>query len=548
MRSIIFSKEIMKIIKPITIPKTGGFSRASTAYYTNAANLLVSAAVDEPRFNYNSANMKAGPVVLLEAAGTNICQYSNTFSNTEWIKLAATITQGFLAPDASTNAWRLKANAGVGNAKGVVQIGSTTPPDGSLTTYTSSVYVKAGTANWVEVIVHGAEDGAYFDVFNGVVGKVFPGVTATIQAAPNGYYRCSITTTLLAPDLYFWPGIMVHTADNQGIWTSVGTEYVDIWGFQLEISPKVTSYIPTVSTTPVTRAADVRTSSLLSSVPENDFPLYNAATTYAVGAKVLDLATHKIYSSVVASNVGKPLTDTAYWLDNGYDNRWRMFDSSISSQTTGTSPITIGVVPASRFDSIVGLNVSASSITLNVVDPTAGLVYSKVIQMVNYVGINNWYDYFYKPMLRMTDFVIEDIPPVFSNSTISMSFYSTSTPAIGTLIIGLSKTLGVSEWGAKLGIVDYSVKTVDTFGGYTIVPRNFSKRADFSIQVPTDQVDDVFTTLAAYRSTPIIYMGSNTGAKQQFNSAILYGYYKDFSISIAYSGYSVCTMQIEGLT
>lgn len=538
----------MKIIKPTTIPTTGSFSRASTAYYTNSSNVLTLAAVNEPRFNYNSASISSGPTLLLEAAGTNICQYSNTFSDAQWVKAASSITQGFLAPDASTNAWRLKANAVTGNAKGVVQLGTTVPPDGSLTTYTSSVYVKAGTANWVEVIVHGAEDGAYFDVLNGVVGKVFPGVTATIEAAPKGYYRCSITTTLLAPDLYFFPGVVVHTADNQGIWTSAGTEYVDIWGFQLEISPKLTSYIPTVNTTPVTRAADVRTSMLLSNVPENDFPVWSSTTTYAVGDKVLDLTTHKIFSSSVASNTNHPPPDINYWVDNGYDNRWRMFDQSVSSQTSVNGSLTINVVPMSRFDSIVGLNADASSVTVKVIDPTAGLVFSRNMMMVNYAGINNWYAYFFTPMTRITDFVIDDIPPVYSNASITVSFNSTSATKIGTLIIGLSKTLGISEWGTKLGIVDYSVKTVDAFGGYTIVPRNFSKRADLSVQVPTDQVDDVFTTLASYRSVPIIYMGSNTGAKQQFNSAILYGYYKDFSISIAYSAYSVCTMQIEGLT
>lgn len=548
MRSIIFTKkEAMKIIKPIVIPTTGAYSRASVAYYTNSNNILTLAAVNEPRFSYKSSNMSQGAALLVENASTNLCGYSNSLNESSvWIKLSCSTTQGFLAPDNTNSAWKVTANSSTGEFKGALNFIVDNPPAGIPTTYTNSVYLKAGNINWVELNTHGGNDGAFFNIATGTIGKVFPGVTAKIEAAPNGFWRCSVTRTLT--DEYVSIVALLHTADEQGSWTSTGTEFIYAWGHQTEISPNMTSYIAAPTASAATRAADIRTSSLISNVSENDFPLYSTATTYAVGDKVLDLTSHKVYSSVAAGNLNKPLTDTAFWLDNGFDNRWRMFDKSVNSQTTKTGQIAVGILPAGRFDSIVGLNISAASVMINVDDPVSGIVYNRLIQMTSYSGIQDWYAYFYEPVIRLTDFVVEDIPPVYSNSAVTVAFESSGTTAVGTLIIGLSKTLGISEWGTKVGMVDYSVKTIDSFGNYTIVPRNFSKRADFSIQVPTSQVDDVYSTLVSYRSIPIIYLGSNTGAKQQFNSAIIYGFYKDFSISISYPAYSVCTAQIEGLT
>jgi len=96
---------------------------------------------------------------------------------------------------------------------------------------------------------------------------------------------------------------------------------------------------------------------------------------------------------------------------------------------------------------------------------------------------------------------------------------------------------------AKVGIQDYSIKQRDTFGNYTILQRAFNKKADFTVYIENSAVDSVVNLLSDYRATPTVYVGSSS-----FGSTIIYGFYKDFSVDIAYPTKSVCTISLEGLT
>lgn len=315
---------------------------------------------------------------------------------------------------------------------------------------------------------------------------------------------------------------------------------------QLETGTRATSYIATTVSS-VTRSADVSTLMLVTNVPENDYAVWNAGTTYGVGDRILDLTAHKIYESSVAGNLNHAPPNTSYWIDAGASNRWRMFDQSVTSQTSQATNIIVAITPSARIDSIIGLNVQATTATINVVDPTDGLVYNKKIALTSYSGITDWYAYFYEPIVNLADFIASDLLVSYPSATVTVCL-SSDTASIGALVVGLSKELGLTEAGARTGIVDYSVKTKDSFGNYFITPRAFSKRADFTIKVNTSSVDDIQNLLASYRTVPIVYIGSNTSASQQYASTIIYGYYKDFSIDVTYPPLSTLSIQVEGLT
>ena len=53
----------------------------------------------------------------------------------------------------------------------------------------------------------------------------------------------------------------------------------------------------------------------------------------------------------------------------------------------------------------------------------------------------------------------------------------------------------------------------------------------------------VEAVVAALRATPVLWIGS-----ESFESLTVYGFYKEFSIDIAYPTVSYCSLTIEGLT
>jgi hypothetical protein len=112
------------------------------------------------------------------------------------------------------------------------------------------------------------------------------------------------------------------------------------------------------------------------------------------------------------------------------------------------------------------------------------------------------------------------------------------------MVVGLYADLGVTLYNPTVGIIDYSRKNVDIFGNYDILQRTFSKRMNVTALVQKAAVDQVARTLAQYRSTLLVWVG----AGNLYTSMIIYGFYKDWEISIDNFTYSNLSLQVEGVT
>jgi hypothetical protein len=230
------------------------FSRASTATYVGANGLIKTAAINEPRFDHNpSTGESLG--LLIEEARTNLQTYSEQFDNAAWTKSNTTITaNAATAPDGSSTADRLLETAVTGTfyAQGA---GPTTPG-----TYTATVYAKGDGSGRLLNLTFGQSGGyrqAYFNLSTGVASNVDGSLTASIQALPNNWYRCSITGTSSSSSTLFI--FSAATAGDNSVYANragSASAGLYIWGAQLEAASFPTSYIPTVAAT-VTRSADV---------------------------------------------------------------------------------------------------------------------------------------------------------------------------------------------------------------------------------------------------------------------------------------------------
>jgi hypothetical protein len=284
----------------------------------------------------------------------------------------------------------------------------------------------------------------------------------------------------------------------------------------------------------------------VTNVLENDYAAYAGGTTYALGDRVIVVGTdiHDVYESLQASNTGHtPATSPTWWLRISSTNRWKMFDGSVNSQTTRADSIAVTIIASGRIDSVVLLNISAATVRVKMTDAVDGIVYDETQSMISDGGIIDWYAYFFEPVERKADAVFTGLPP-YSNATIEITLTDTgSTVSCGECVLGLSKNIGGTQYGGSVGIQDYSTKTVDDFGNYSVVERAFSSRGSFTIWVDSTYVDSLKTLLAGYRATPVVYIGSDG-----YTSTVAYGFYKDFSIEIAYETASLCSIEIEGLT
>lgn len=294
------------------------------------------------------------------------------------------------------------------------------------------------------------------------------------------------------------------------------------------------------------RPKSVTDSTLTSSnVTEADYPVWNAATAYSVGQFVIrTTGVHKIFRRLVAGTTATPPeNDTTNWQDYGATNRWKMFDAVVGSQTTNANTIVVEVTPGAVTNAVALLNCVAQSVRVRMIDAVEGVVYDQTVQMLDNSLVTDWWHYFFEPIIQRQDVVFLDMP-AYGTAKIEITVTNTGdTAACGVAVLGMLQTIGTTTTGASVGIKDYSRKETDAFGNYIIVPRAFSKRGNFNVKVERDATDGVQRTLADLRTTPVVYIGSD-----EFESTIVYGYYRDFDVVISSWPLSDCNIEIEGLT
>jgi hypothetical protein len=242
-----------------------------------------------------------------------------------------------------------------------------------------------------------------------------------------------------------------------------------------------------------------------SSVAEDDYPEWSTGATYATGTRVIKAATHRVYESAANANVGNdPAGVSGKWLDVGPTNRWAMFDQALGSVTSAADTIT------------VALDVTGAAVRVQAdgYDRTANVAAGAITFL--------------------------DLPLVTGRVTVTIA--GTGQVSVGTLLVGRSRSLGITEASPTSGITDYSRKVVDDFGDVTVVQRAWSKRMAAKALIRTDAVDVVANRLAAVRARPSLWIG-----QAGLDSLTVYGFFKDFSIEVGVN-VSKLSLTIEGLS
>lgn len=268
-----------------------------------------------------------------------------------------------------------------------------------------------------------------------------------------------------------------------------------------------------------------------SSVAETEHAEWSATTTYGVGARVIKAAAHRVYENARFNNVGRdPATASAAdWIDLGSTNRWAMFDQAVGSATTAAGGITVTLAPLAPADALAVLDLSAETVRVQVALGGTSL-YDRT-QSTSTAGV------------RRTSLLFLDLPArEGARFTVTASSGSSAPVAVGTLIVGGVLELGTTEASPSIGISDFSRRVTDDFGVTTVVPRSWAKTMTLRTKVDTGDVDEVQRRVAAMRAVPALWIG-----EEGYDSLIVYGFFRSFSIDLALPRISYCSFGIEGL-
>jgi hypothetical protein len=252
-----------------------------------------------------------------------------------------------------------------------------------------------------------------------------------------------------------------------------------------------------------------------SNVTEADYPAWSAGVTYVVGARVIKVATHRIYESAADDNLGNDPAASPLWFDIGPTNRWAMFDQALGTATSRASSIVVVLAPGT-VDAVALIDVVASNVRVQA--PGYDVTHGASSGSVNFF----------------------DLPGTGGDITVTIT--GSGTVSVGTLLIGTLAGLGLTGESATAGITDFSRKEVDDFGGATVVQRAWAKRMSARSLIRTEKIDIVANRVASLRATPALWIGDDGTQSLQ-----IYGFFKDFSIEVG-EIVSVLSLSIEGLS
>lgn len=293
-----------------------------------------------------------------------------------------------------------------------------------------------------------------------------------------------------------------------------------------------------------------------SNVPETDEDEWSVIVGYVVDDLVMVLDTHTIYKCQ-AANTGKyppdhladgdpdadpEVPDT--WAVVSATNRWKMWDNRSKSSTVQADSIIAEVTPGELFNTMAVINLVGVSANVTVTDPVAGEVYNHDVDLIDLSGINDFYDWAFNPLERISDFVLDDLP-AYALATAKLTVLNTgSTAQVGESVVGRKRILGTTEHGTSIGIQNYSRKEVDEeTGDATIESRPYAKTVNYVSLVLTSRVSYVQRILAANIDVPAIYFGDKS-----CTATIVFGFFKSFNIVLTDGEYSNCTLTTEELS
>jgi hypothetical protein len=287
---------------------------------------------------------------------------------------------------------------------------------------------------------------------------------------------------------------------------------------------------------------------LSSTVPENDYAEWSSGTTYSIGNRVIVVSVHKVYESLINSNIGNdPTTDNGTkWLDLGATNRWKAFDKKIGDPVTQiTSAEYVLNDPNSSITAVALFGLQGISANVTVTDNIDGEVYNETIGLLDNKNIIDWYTYFFEEQTQLQEALFLNIPPyVGSDVQITVTNTTGQDVKIGQIVSGFFSEIGLTTYGTSVSIEDFSRKETDAFGNFIVVERAFAQLVDYNVSYPTQNTRKIQSTLAQYRATPIVYIGSEDTSY----GTVVYGFYRRFDLTLETPSLSLGAIEVEGLT
>ena len=294
---------------------------------------------------------------------------------------------------------------------------------------------------------------------------------------------------------------------------------------------------------PITITPAMLTSSIAEPDPLNGEAEWVSGATYAYLDEVILASTHKKYKRVIAgAGTTAPNLDSTNWTEVGPTNKWAMFDLYNTTGTTYTGTLSLDIALTDRINTIVLIGMSMQDITVTITS-SGTPIYSSTNTLTTR-NVTDYYDYFFADFSFQNALLLRNIPPIL-NGVVHIT--STVSGSITSVILGTAETIGYTQQRHRNDALNFSIIEKDVFGNSILTPRRSVPKTSQSIVVKKRDVSKVLRLRESLNAKPAVWAGLSDSNEAYFNSLLILGIYKDFSLSLAYPDYAICNLELEEL-
>lgn len=273
------------------------------------------------------------------------------------------------------------------------------------------------------------------------------------------------------------------------------------------------------------------------------YQVYSSGTTYALGDNVIDNVAHLVYQSLVPSNLGNALSDATKWYLVGPTNTWAMFDTLRNTATVTPGTLTVSIAPGERIDSLALLGLAATSATVTMT--SGGTTVYTATRNLNLRYVSNWYDYFFAAFQTRQSLVLFDLPP-YANGNVTVTLENTSgNVECGACVLGMAQDIGSVEYEAESDVLNFSTVNRASDGAATMVPSRNVPKTISSIWLDKQYVNQVRALRDALNGTTAVWAGLDDDGHQYFESLLILGFYRRFTINLKYLNNAMISLELE---
>lgn len=298
----------------------------------------------------------------------------------------------------------------------------------------------------------------------------------------------------------------------------------------------------------VIKPVPILPASIIDSTATDSEPLWDVEATYERGAQVIYEGKDgpSIYQSAAGGNRGlHPDRNPDDWVRRRPTNRWAPFDGVASRTSTSEDGFSVQFAPGARFEAVALFGLKGVRAKITVTIPSAETpVFEREVSLRGDRITTSWKEYFFGGFNYISDIVIRGIPPYGAGAVVCVEVFGSGQVGVGEILLGMVREIGCVEYGARHGIRDYTQIKENEFGDTLIVKGAHAKRSNLTLYIEKSKHRAATKILTEITGIPAVYIGSED---PQYEALVIFGYVKDWEISIDHPTVSSITMQINGL-